>query len=91
MTLEGKSSLLSIEMRMQKIRTRMKVEKVGGISVLDKERFVALCQQREAAGLMEEGMVTGKKTDCYEMSWKDFDNWHDAPVFTLERRKVEVS
>lgn len=83
MTLAGDLPQSSLKERMQKVHMRMYVEETSGVSVKDKELFLFLCQQHEAAHPLAE-----EESSYREMNWKDFGNWHDAPLFVLERGKV---
>lgn len=78
----------TIDERMQRIHTRMQLEKISGISaVTEPEQYLTFCQTWEQSAV---AIHAPEQPDWDDSSWRNFDKWNDAPIFALPRRKAQV-
>ncbi|HEY3992950.1 MAG TPA: hypothetical protein VGM01_08750 [Ktedonobacteraceae bacterium] len=84
MILDGTTDRLSIIERMQKIQSRMHLERISGISAENTESFLAFCQVQETSDSTVSAQ-TKEAPDRKEKSWGSFDKWNDSPVFSLAK------
>lgn len=75
----------TIDERMQRIHTRIQLERISGISAAtEREEFLSFCERWEESGVVIHTPETRNGTIC-----RAFDKWNDAPIFAL-RRKARV-
>ena len=84
MILDESPCRLSIIERMQKIQSRMYLERISGISAANTESFLAFCRSQETSDAIlcvQMKEAPGRQ----EKSWEHFGKWNDSPVFSLAK------
>ena len=76
----------SIIKRLHRIHERMQLERMTGVSPVNRDLFLAMCRDLEN-GEIASSWITDDKTDSNELCWEPFDNWNNAPDFLVKRER----